>query len=408
MPFLLKTHYRLAKSSIKHHRARSFFTCLGIAIGVACITLILSLIGSIDSLLSTSKSSSDSLIVVRPHSSLTEVDEVINSLAGTTSFSSTLTHADIDIIRSLDNISYVAPISISSYTLSTSEDSFANTPILATTSDFIEIENLSISTGTFITSSSPDNAIILGHSLASKIYGNPTKAIGHSITIMGKKFITVGVLSPEHNPINYNNIDLDNSAIVNLSHFSTLNTTPIISQIDILVKETSLLSNTRNLIQSALDSAKSEPGTALVLLGSELTSSTSSLLTIVSSILSIIAIISLFIGGIGIMNIMLVVVTERTHEIGIKKSVGATNLNILSEFLMESTLLSFGGGLLGIFLGYLLALLISFITPFGLYFSWTIFGISLGTSVLAGIIFGFIPAFKAAKKDPIRSLKTYY
>ena len=123
--------------------------------------------------------------------------------------------------------------------------------------------------------------------------------------------------------------------------------------------------------------------------------------------LTLVASISLIVGGVGIMNIMLVSVSERTREIGIRKAVGASSGNILLQFLFESIILSFIGGIMGIALSYATAFAISLITPFAPHISWSILGITCLTSLIVGVIFGVYPAAKAATKDPITSLKVY-
>ena len=133
----------------------------------------------------------------------------------------------------------------------------------------------------------------------------------------------------------------------------------------------------------------------------------STLFTIVTGILAIVAGISLIVGGIGVMNIMLVSVSERTQEIGIRKAVGASFKNILTQFLFEALILSTLGGFMGMVLGYALAFLISVVTPFAPYISWQIVAITFGTSLLVGVIFGIYPALKAAFRNPIDSLKHY-
>ena len=107
------------------------------------------------------------------------------------------------------------------------------------------------------------------------------------------------------------------------------------------------------------------------------------------------------------MNIMLVSVAERTHEIGIRKAVGASSRNILIQFLFEALILSILGGIFGLVLGYILAFLLSVITPFAPYISWQILAVTFLTTLIVGIIFGIYPALKAASKNPIDSLKHY-
>ena len=123
--------------------------------------------------------------------------------------------------------------------------------------------------------------------------------------------------------------------------------------------------------------------------------------------LAIVAGISLIVGGIGVMNIMLVSVAERTHEIGIRKAVGASGQNILIQFLFEALILSLMGGVMGIVLGYILAFFVSIVTPFMPYISLGILAVTFLTSIAVGIVFGIYPALKAAAKNPIESLKHY-
>ena len=408
MPLLIRNSFSLAKRSIRRHRIRSFLTCLGIAIGVASITLIFSLIGGINSLLSNT-TDSDSLVVIRPRSVLTDVDQFVSELThSSASLAPSLTLTDFDnITKNVKNLSASAPISLSATALTSGDYSAPATPVLATTPDFKTVSNLSISTGVFLSSSTPKNALILGNTLASTLFGN-TSPVGRTVSLFGEKFIILGVLAPVSNPINFNNVNLDKSAIVDINFLSTLNTVTSISQIDLLVSETSLISDTKKEIKDILTVTKSDSTSFDVLSSTEIANPSTSLLSIVSSILALIAAISLIVGGVGVSNMMFVTITERTHEIGIKKATGATSFNILSEFLLEAIMISLGGGILGILLGLIFAAFISFLTPLPVFISLQIVLISLATAILTGTIFGFIPAHRAAKKDPIRSLKTYY
>jgi ABC-type antimicrobial peptide transport system permease subunit len=123
--------------------------------------------------------------------------------------------------------------------------------------------------------------------------------------------------------------------------------------------------------------------------------------------LTIVAGVSLLVGGIGVMNIMLVSVAERTREIGLRKAIGASNMHILMQFMFESLILSLLGGLIGFIFGYILSFAISLFLPFPPFFSSQIVLFSLAISTMVGCVFGLLPAIRAASKDPIDSLRYY-
>ena len=180
-----------------------------------------------------------------------------------------------------------------------------------------------------------------------------------------------------------------------------------VQQINVKAKNTSTLASLSNEIKTKLEETKKGDKNFSVMYGDNISHPASNFFTLISGMLTIVAGISLIVGGIGIMNIMLVSVAERTREIGIRKSVGATAGNILQEFLFESLILSTLGGVGGLALGYILAFLLSIITPFNPYVDINILMVTLSTSVVIGLIFGIYPAIKAARKNPIDSLRYF-
>ncbi len=409
MPLLLKTHFKLAKTSIKENRTRSFLTCLGIAIGVASIILILSLMGSISNLVKNEVSEIGSdLIVVRPISIKDSVNSIIEELTSSNTFQqSSLSLSDINTISKLENVSAVAPIAISNNTIGSEKNTFSSVSILGTTPDFIKIEPLALRYGTFFNSNNAENGVVLGHTLSLALFNTINSTVGKTITIMGEKFMIVGVLDKIDQSINFDNVDFDNALIMDINSLDKLIGSTQIQQINIKAENTDSLSTISSNIEDALKSSKSGDENFTVAYGDEITHPASSLFTIVSGMLAIVAAISLVVGGIGVMNIMLVSVAERTHEIGIRKAVGASSRNILMQFLFESLILSILGGIFGLVLGYILAFLISVITPFAPYINWEILALTLLTTIAVGIIFGIYPALKAASRNPIESLKHY-
>lgn len=409
MALLLKTHFKLAKTSIRENRTRSFLTCLGIAIGVASIILILSLMGSISNLVKSEVSEIGSdLIVVRPNSAKESVTSIIEELTSSNTFQqSSLSLSDVEAISKLKNISAVAPIAISTNTVGSEKNTFSSVQILGTTPDFVKIEPLALRYGTFFTDGNKENGVVLGHTLSLALFNTINSTVGKTITIMGEKFMVVGVLDEIDKSINFDNIDFDNALLMDANALDKLIGSTQIQQINIKAENTDSLAAISTDIKNTLKENKSGDENFTVAYGDDITHPASSLFTVVSGMLAIVAAISLVVGGIGVMNIMLVSVAERTHEIGIRKAVGASSRNILMQFLFEALILSVLGGIFGLVLGYVFAFLISVITPFAPYISWEILALTLLTTLAVGIIFGIYPALKAASKNPIESLKHY-
>ena len=407
MALLLRTHYELAKSSLKRNRTRSFLTCLGISIGVASIILILSLMGSIKNLVSSQVSKiGESLIVVRPTSTRSTVDSIVTELTTSTQYlKSNLTLNDVKTIAKIEGVSAVSPLAVSVNSLKGETENFVpSATIVGTNPDFIKIQNLSLKNGVFLREDSETPTAVIGTKLAAELFGT-AEPISKTITLLGQRFIIIGTLAEVDDPINFNNIDLDSSLFVSASALNKIDNSLQIQQINVRAENTDSIAEISTNIKESLIAAKSGDTNFVVLSGDEITHPAGSLLSIISGILSIVAGISLVVGGIGIMNIMLVSVAERTHEIGIRKAIGATSGNILLQFLIEALILSLLGGLLGLILGYGLSFLLCLITPFNPFISWQILAITFGVSLATGLIFGLYPALKAAHKNPIYSLK---
>ena len=409
MATLIKTHFKLAKTAIKENRTCSFLTCLGIAIGVASIILILSLMGSISNLVKSEVDEIGSdLIVVRPSSTKNSVTSIVEELTSSSSFQkSNLALSDVSAISSIEDVSAVAPIAISVNTVASEKNTFSSVPILGTTSSFVAIEPLALKYGAFINDDNKGNSVVLGHTLSLAIFNTINSTVGKTVTIMGEKFIVVGVLDGIDKSINFDNVDFDNALIMDIENLDKITGSTQIQQINIKATNTDSLAKVSSEIKTTLTNQKLGDQNFSVAYGDEITHPASSLFTIISGMLTLVAAISLVVGGIGVMNIMLVSVAERTHEIGIRKAVGASSRNILIQFLFEALILSVLGGIFGLILGYILAFLISIITPFTPYISWCIVLLTFLTTLVVGIIFGVYPAIKAASKNPIDSLKHY-
>lgn len=408
MALLLNTHFHLAVDSLRQNRGRTFLSALGIAIGVASIVLILSLTGGIDRLISTTSNKENAnLILVRPSSGKSVADNIIDELTSNNQYvKSNLAIEDVDKISKIKNVSAVAPLAITNSAIKIGDRVHQNVNVVATNADFQNINSLRLKNGQFLDYSLRENVAVIGYNVAVNMFGG-TEAITKTFNYNGQQFMIVGVLDEVQDPINYNGFDLDNSILINIKFASTFESSIQIQQIDIRTNTTDSVAETTEEIKKQLIEAKNGDESFALITGDTNLHPAGSLLSIISSMLTLVASISLIVGGVGIMNIMLVSVSERTREIGIRKAVGASASNILLQFIFESIILSILGSIMGFILGYIFAFLISLITPFAPHISWQILGITGAVSIIVGIIFGIYPAVKAASKDPITSLKFY-
>ena len=409
MGLLLRTHLSIALDSLHRNRARTFLSALGIAIGVASIVLIMSLTGGIGSLISASSDKNNAnLILIRPSTGKELAENLIDELTANNQYAkSSLTLDDTTSIAKLGNIEAVAPIASNISAVTIGDKSYQSINVVATNADLIKTAKLALKNGQFFEESGThNNAAVIGHDLATKLFGT-TDILARTFQYGDQKFIIVGVLEKTDSPINYNGVDFDNSILIDINFANSFESSIQIQQINIRTTTTDSTESVAEEIKTKLTNSKKGDTTFQVLTGSSNFQPAGSLLSIISSMLTLVASISLIVGGVGIMNIMLVSVSERTREIGIRKAVGASSGNILLQFLFESIILSFIGGIMGIALGYATAFAISLITPFAPHISWSILGITCLTSLIVGVIFGVYPAAKAATKDPITSLKVY-
>lgn len=409
MRFLFINHIQNAVQSLRSNRMRSNLTMLGVTIGVASITTILALSAGASKVVGDQVDAlGGNIAVIRPGA---PSDDPIKSLTqtkiGREYAASTLTEGDLALIRSIDGVKAAAPMMILSGTVKADNTAPESTPIVATTPEFDDISDLKIRSGQFIDTDISPNTAVVGTQLSINIFGTE-EPLGKTLTIRGKSFTVVGILTRTNDPINYNQVDFDNAVIVSLENGKLLNQG--VAQIQQINVETSSVSDLNQVIvdvNKALLGSHNNENDFSVLSGDQISRPTSQLFYAIAGVSAAVAGISLLVGGIGIMNIMLVSVAERTREIGIRKALGATNSDIAAQFIIESLAIGIGGGISGYIVGYVLAFGISTFLTFDPVINWQIAGIALFISVVIGTFFGLYPAIRAARKDPIDSLREY-
>lgn len=408
MRFLLINHIQNAKQSLKSSRVRSNLTMLGITIGVASITAILALSGGASKIITNQIDAlGGNIAVIRPGLTSSTINSLTQAQPNRDYATSTLTEKDITYVKNTKHVESVAPLMILSGAIKADSVAPEGSSIVATTPALQTISNLKMREGQFLDSGLNANTVAVGTQLSIDIFGTET-SIGKILTIRGRQFTVIGVLKRINNPVNYNSVNFDNAAIINFEVGKSLNQNVAqIQQINIKADTINNLDQTVADINKTIKTSHGGENDFSVLVGDQISQPTSQLFLLIAKVTTAIATISLIVGGIGIMNIMLVTVAERTREIGIRKALGANNTDISLQFLIESLAISLGGCISGYILGYIVAIAISKFLIFNPVFTWQIALTALLVSLGTGTLFGLYPAIRAARKDPIESLHRY-
>ena len=411
MRLLLLNHFENALESLRSNRMRTSLTMLGVTIGIASITLILALSGGATKVITDQVDElGGNIAVIRPGQQLdpTKIDN-ITSPVNRSYATSSLTEQDVTSVQNIESVEKAAPLMLLGGSVRSGNNSPANTPIVATTPDLADITNLSIRDGQFIDSVTNKDTAVIGTQLSIDLFGTD-QSIGQTFKVRGQTFTVIGILKRLDNPINYNNIDFDRAAIISLESGKAFNQgIAQIQQIDVKAKSDDQLAGSISQINRVLDTNHQGEKDFAVLSGDELSRPSNELFYAIATTMAVVASISLIVGGIGIMNIMLVSVAERTREIGIRKALGASNGHITTQFLIESLAMSIGGGVGGYIMGYLFAFILSrSLLTFDPIFNWQIAALAFGISAIVGTLFGLYPAIRASRKNPIEALRQYH
>ncbi len=405
----LLNNIRVAFRSLTSNLLRSFLTLLGIVIGVAAVVALLSIgQGVTAGVTSRVESLGSNLITIAGSRSFTP-----GVVGGTTS---TLFYDDYTaILQNATNVLAIAPI-YSSPEQVTYQDNTSSYQITGTNEDYFTVHAYTVSSGRPLLASDNDlrsKVIVIGSTVASELFSglNP---VGRSVTINNSDYEVVGVLTTSGSasfgsgdnsiliPIETGYTYLFGSrAMLNgqrtlssiaLSAATANDVNSVISQVDIILRGTHGLGLTDTLPFTVSSQAQA-------------LSTLSSITSTLTLFLGAIAAISLIVGGIGIMNISLVSVTERTREIGLRKAVGAPRRAILFQFLIETMTLAILGGVVGILLGVAISLLVSLSGLIHASITAGTIALSFGSAALIGLFFGIYPAYQASKLSPIEALR---
>lgn len=405
---------KTADRALRANWGRSLLTILGIIIGVMAIVLVIALgQGAQDLILNQVQSIGANTIILRPGRQPTQPSDAAETL-----LTDSLKQKDLDALLkpiNVPDLEAADPAVLVPGAISYQNSVYRATVLGWTPNALGEVFNVYPDQGSFFTQDdvrSYAKVIVIGSKVKKELFGD-SDALGEFVTVHGQKLQVVGIL-PEKGQVSAFNVDdiglipytTAQKTLLGIDYFHEIfiRATPNADVDQVAADITATLRENHNITDPSKDDF-------FVVTQKTIVATVSSVTQVLTIFLVSIASISLMVGGIGIMNIMLVSVTERTQEIGLRKAVGATNQNILLQFMIEALMLTFAGGVIGTGIAITIAALVSYIAqayfnlawPFTLPLGAIVLGVGVSTTI--GLVFGLYPARKAANKDPIEALR---
>lgn len=398
--------FKISFKALANNKLRTFLTMLGIIIGVGSVITMLAIgQGSKKSIQSQISEMGSNMIMIHPGA------QRRGGVRMDASSMQTLKLTDYkSIVSDAQYVSYVSPVVQSNGQFIYGSNNYPSS-IYGVDADYLEIRQLSVEDGDLFTDldvQTNAKVCVIGKTIADNLFTNGENPIGEVIRFNKIPFKIIGVLKSK----GYNSMGMDQDAVVLTPYTTVMKRILAVTYLESIycsaVSEdmtekaidelTEILRENHKLLANDEDDFTIRSQQEL----SSMMSSTTDTMTI---LLSCVAAISLIVGGIGIMNIMYVSVTERTKEIGLRMSVGARGRDILTQFLIEAVLISIAGGLIGVLLGFLASVTIKMFAGWPTYIQpWSVI-LSFGVCTLTGVFFGWYPAKKASRLDPIEAIR---
>lgn len=407
---------RMAFDTLQANKLRSSLTILGVVIGVATVIIISSIINGVNNKVQAWVDSLGTNVVWVFHMPVINVRPTAEMLAR-----KRLTIEEADAMRKLPHVTAVDPslryqdwaLGVGNVAVKYGGRKIQHTILRGDSPDISAVQDVALTSGVMFTEDDDNrraNVVVLGHDTAAKLFENASP-LGKQVEVSGELFTVIGVLDKVKQPFGGGNNPEDNSVVFPLSTFHKIH--PEQKDVWISVKYDdpknkatveeeirTLLRVYRRVPTMANDNFAIFSPDSIGRLWAQLTVGLVIFMIAVSSV-------GLMVGGVGVMNIMLVSVTERTREIGVRKAIGATKSNILVQFTVEAITLCAIGGVIGVLIGavitFAVRLALGAALPASMSSMWTT--IAFTTSCMIGLVFGIYPAWKAANLDPIEALR---
>jgi putative ABC transport system permease protein len=393
--------------SIATNKIRSGLTILGIVIGIASVIVMIAIgRGAQNSIEDEIAKIGSNLLTIRPGAQRVPGVQVSQGQGSAQS----LEMADVTSIEeTIESVKAIAPVVSGNYQIVASGKN-TRTSVTGTTPNYTEIKNIEIEEGMFFTDNQVERlskVAVLGPETAAELFGESVSAVGKKISIAGASFVVSGVTVAKgssgfgsQDDVVYIPVATAQQYLAGDKYLSTIEI-QIASQEEMSLAEEeieSLLLNNRGIDDP-------EDADFNIMNQADIIATASSITGTLTILLGAVAGISLVVGGIGIMNMMLTTVTERTREIGLRKAIGAKSDDITKQFLYESIALTFFGGLIGVIFGYAISFGIEKFIGLASDVSGFSIGLAFGVSTFIGIVFGYYPSKRAAKLNAIEALR---
>jgi len=379
--------------SLAANKGRTALTILGIVVGI----------GSVVALISVGQGTKSSI-----QGQITSAGTNIMQITNTTGTG--LTDADAAALRDLPGVSTVSTIRSTSEAIVANNTS-TNSSFQGIDANFLKTSSHDVTHGSFITPYQikiKAHCVVLSSTAVQSLWGDENfNAVGQGVQINGQNYVVTGVMSSSSGGISA--AMAGNACYIPLTTMTAELTGPtsytFILSTSTMQDQTAVTNLATSLLKSRHGLKQSDDPDFNVTSMSSLLDLTNSIMSILTTLLAAIASISLVVGGIGIMNMMLTSVTERIREIGLRKAIGATPGNITLQFLVESIVLTAMGGVVGVLVGWLIAVIVNATGTLSAQVTFSAVLLAVGVCMLIGIVFGFYPARRAARLDPIEALR---